>query len=95
MRGNMTKTNVSTTKSTKDGVPAKFGRNWKINSNADTNTLQQWVDLQAVHQKTAAVAATATVKQPATNEGMGAWRMKNGLRYGGKKLTKIKLLSLN
>ena len=95
MRGNVTKTNVSTTKSTKDGVAAKFARNWELNSNADTNTLRKWADLRAAYQKTAAVAATATVAQPATKDCVGAQRMKHGLRYGERKLTKIMLLILN
>jgi len=51
--------------------------------------------LQAAYQKTAAVAATLTVAEPATNDDVGASRMKNGLRYGERKLTKITLLSLN
>ena len=93
MRGNVTKTNVSTTKSTKDGVPAKFARNWELNSNVDTNTLRKWVDLRAAHQKKAAVAATTTVGQPATNDGVGARRMKHGLRCGERKLTNLKIQS--
>ena len=78
MRGNMTKTNVSTSKITKDGVPAKSARNWELNSNANKNTLQKWADLQAAYQETATVAATVTVAQPATNDSVGARRMING-----------------
>ena len=77
MRGNMTKTNVYT-KSTKDGVPAKSARNRELNSNADMNTLWKWADLRAAYQETATVTATVTVAQPATNDGVGARRMKNG-----------------
>ena len=44
-RGNMTKKNVSTTKSIKDGVPAKYARNYELNSNIATNTLRTWADL--------------------------------------------------
>ena len=91
----MTKTNVSTTKSTKDGVPAKSARNWELNSNAETNTRQKWADLQAAYQETAAVTATATAEQSATNDGVGARRMKNGQRYRERKLTNIMLLSLH
>ena len=89
MRGNMTKTNVYT-KSTKDGVPAKSARNRELNSNADMNTLWKWADLQVAHQKKAAVTATSTVGQPAMNDGVGARRMKNGSRYGERKLTNPK-----
>jgi hypothetical protein len=78
MRGNMTKTNDSTTKSTKDGVPAKSARNWESPSNADKTTLRQWADLRAVYWETATVTATVTVAQRATNDSVGAWRMKNG-----------------
>ncbi len=78
MQGNMMKTNVSTTKSTKDGVPAKSARNWESHSNTDNTTLQPWADLQAAYQETATVTATVTVVRPATNDGVGARRMKNG-----------------
>ena len=77
MRGNMTKKNVSTTKSIKDGVLAKYARNWELNSNVTTNTLRTWADLQAAHQKKAAAAARATVVKPAMNDGVGAWKMTN------------------
>ena len=89
MRGFMTKKNVSTTKSTKDGIPAKYARNWELNSNVATNTLRTWADLQAAHQKKAAAAARATVVKPAMNGGVGARKMKNGLRYGERKLTNL------
>jgi hypothetical protein len=88
-RGNMKKTNVSTTKSIKDGVPAKYARNWTLNSNVPTNTLRTWADLRAAHQKKAAAAAKATVVTPAMNDGVGARMMENGLRYGERKLTNL------
>ena len=89
MQGNMKKTNVSTTKCTKDGVPEKYARNWKLNLNVATNTLRTWADLRAAHRKKAAAAAKATVVKPAMNDGVGAWKMKNGLRYGERKLTNL------
>ena len=57
----MKKTNVSTTKSIKDGVPAKYASNWTLNSNVATNILWTWAVLRAVHRKKAAAAAKATV----------------------------------
>jgi hypothetical protein len=52
--------------------------------------------LQAAHHRTAAAAVTtATAWQPVTNDGAGARMVKNRLRYGERKLTKLKLLSLN
>ncbi len=89
MRGYMKKTNVSTTKSIKDGVPAKYARNWELNSNAAKNTLRTWVDLRAAHRKKAAATAKATVVKPAMNGGVGARKMKNGLRYEERKLTNL------
>ena len=70
----MTKKNVSTTKSTKDGVPAKSARNWEPPSNANKTTLRQWADLRAAYRETATVTATVTVAQPAMNDGVGACR---------------------
>jgi hypothetical protein len=83
----MKKKNVSTTKSIKDGVPAKYARNWTLNSNVATNILWTWADLRAVHWKKAAAAAKATVVTPAMNDGVGARKMENELRYGERKLT--------
>ncbi len=88
-RGNMTKKNVSTTKSIKDGVPAKYARNWTLNSNVARNILLTWVDLRAGHRKKAVVAAKATVVTPAMNDGVGARMMENGLRSGDRKLTNL------
>ena len=85
----MTKTNVSTTKSIKDGIPAKYARKWTLNSNVDMSILRTWVDLRAVHQKKAAAAAKAKVVTPAMNDGVGARTMENGLRYGERKLTNL------
>ncbi len=76
--GKHDKKNVSTTKSTKDGVPAKSARNWESPSNANKTTLQPLADLRAVYQETATVTGTVTVAQPATNDGVEARRMKNG-----------------
>ena len=73
----------------KDGVPAKYARNWTLNSNVTTNILRTWVDLQAAHRKKAAAAAKATVVTPAMNDGVGARMMKIGLRYGERKLTNL------
>ena len=73
--------NVSTTKSTKVGDPARFARNWESHSNANTNSLWTWAGLRAVHRRTAAAAAmTATAQQPVTNDGVGAQMVKTGLR---------------
>ena len=72
----------STTKSIKDGVPAKYARKRTLNSNVDRNTLRTWAELRAVHQKKAAAAAKAKVVTPAMNDGVGARTMENGLRYG-------------
>ena len=85
----MKKKNVSTTKSIKDGVPAKYARQWTLNSNVDRNTLRTWADLPAVHQKKAAAAAKAKVVTPAMNDGVGARTMENGLRYGKRELTNL------
>jgi len=81
--------NVSTTKSIKDGVLAKYARKWTYNSNVDRNTLRTWADLPAVHQKQAAAEAKAKVATPAMNDGVGAQTMENGLRYGERKLTNL------
>ena len=91
--GSTRQTNASTTKSTKDVDPAKYARNWESHSNADTNYLRAWAGLRwAAHRRTAAAAAmTATAWQPVTNDGAGARMVKNGLRYGERKLTKLKL----
>ena len=78
MRGYMKKTNVSTTKSTKDGVPAKYANNWTLNSNVATNILRTWADLRAAHRKKAAVEVTATWVTPVMNDGVGARMMENG-----------------
>jgi hypothetical protein len=40
MQASMTWINASTTKSTKDGDPEKYARNWESRSNADTNSLR-------------------------------------------------------
>ena len=85
----MKKTNVSTTKSIKDGVPAKYARKWTLNSNVAKNILWTWADLQAAHWRKAAAAAKVTVVTPAMNDGMGARMMENGLRYGERKLTNL------
>ena len=89
MRGNMTKTNVSTTKSTKDGVPAKYANNWTLNSNVATNIPRTWAALRAVHRKKAVAAATVTAATPVRNDGVGARKMTSGLRYGERKLTNL------
>ena len=85
----MKKKNVSTTKSIKDGIPAKYARKWTLNSNVDRNTLRTWADLPAVHQKKAAAAAKAKVVTPTMNDGVGARMMENGLRYGERELTHL------
>ena len=85
----MTKKNASTTKSIKDGVPAKYARKWTSNSNVDRSILRTWADLRAAHRKKADAAAKATVVTPAMNDGVGARKMKNGLRYGERKLTNL------
>ena len=83
----MKKTNVSTTRNIKDGVPAKYARKWTSNSNVAKNILRTWADLQAAHRRKAAAAATATVVTPAMNDGVGARMTENGLRYRERKLT--------
>ena len=96
MQASMTWINASTTKSTKDGDPEKYARNWESRSNADTNSLPTWVGLRAAHRRKAAVAATtATARQPVTADRAGASMVKIGLRYGAGKLTKLKQISLN
>ena len=89
MWGNMKKTNVSTTKSIKEGVPAKYSRNWGKKLNVSMNTLWTWADLRAAHRKQAAATVKATVVTPAMNDGVGAWKMTNGLRYEERKLTNL------
>ncbi len=85
----MKKTNVSTTKSIRDGVPAKYASNWTLSSNVATNILRTWAVLRAVHRKKAAAAAKVTAETPARNDGVGARMMKSGLRYGERKLTNL------
>ena len=72
-RGNMTKTNVSTTKSTKDGVPAKYANNWTLNSNVATNIPRTWAALRAVHRKTAVAAAKVTATATAATTEVVSW----------------------
>ncbi len=85
----MKKTNISTTRNIKDGVPAKYARKWTSNSNVPKNILRTWADSQAAHQRkaAAAAAATATVVSPAMTDGVGDPMMENGLRYRERKLT--------
>jgi hypothetical protein len=87
---------VITTKSVRDGGPAKHARNWVSCSNANTNSLWTWEGLRAVWQRKAvATAMTATAWQPVTNDSVRTRMVKIRFRYRAGKLKKIKLLRLN